>query len=107
MRQSIANIIQWILQSIGIRSIDKQFLFSYSLIAAFTSVVAIHLFLSFSNDAAGINTAGAQRMLSQKVAKEALLAGQGLGNKDAVQATITQFESAHHALLNGNLQQGI
>ena len=47
MRQSIANIIQWILQSIGIRSIDKQFLFSYCLIAAFTSVVAIHLFLSF------------------------------------------------------------
>ncbi len=107
MRQSIANIIQWILQSIGIRSIDKQFLFSYCLIAAFTSVVAIHLFLSFSNDAAGINTAGAQRMLSQKVAKEALLAGQGLGSKETVQATITQFEGAHHALLNGNAQQGI
>ncbi len=107
MRQSIANIIQWILQSIGIRSIDKQFLFSYCLIAAFTSVVAIHLFLSFSNDAAGINTAGAQRMLSQKVAKEALLAGQGLGSKETVQATMTQFEGAHHALLNGNAQQGI
>nr|WP_178087322.1 methyl-accepting chemotaxis protein [Pseudomonas sp. C27(2019)] len=107
MGQSIANSIQWILRSIGIRSIDKQFLFSYCLIAAFTSVVAIHLFLSFSNDAAGINTAGAQRMLSQKVAKEALLAGQGVGSKDIVQATITQFENAHNALLNGNAQQGI
>lgn len=107
MKQSIANIIQWILRSIGIRSIDKQFLFSYCLIAAFISVVAIHLFLSFSNDAASINTAGAQRMLSQKVAKEALLAGQGLGSKENVQATITQFESAHHALLSGNVQQGI
>lgn len=107
MRQSIANVIQWILQSIGIRSIDKQFLFSYSLIALFTSVVTIHLFLSFSNDAAAINTAGAQRMLSQKVAKEALLAGQGLGSNDAVQATITQFEGAHDALLNGNAQRGI
>ncbi len=107
MRQSIANVIQWILQSIGIRSIDKQFLFSYSLIALFTSVVTIHLFLSFSNDAAAINTAGAQRMLSQKVAKEALLAGQGVGSNDAVQATITQFEGAHDALLNGNAQRGI
>ena len=61
-------------------------------------MVAIHLFLSFSNDAAGINTAGAQRMLSQKVAKEALLAGQGLGSKDVVQATITQFESSCNSI---------
>lgn len=107
MRKSITNMIQWALHSIGIRSIDKQFLFSYSLIAFFTSVVAVHLFLSTSNDAAGINLAGAQRMLSQKVAKEALLAGQGLGNKDAVLATITQFENAHQSLLKGDPQLNI
>src|SRR5690606_31184645 len=107
MRDSISHLIQSILQGIGIRSIDKQFLFSYSLIAAFTSVIAIHLFLSLNNDAAGINVAGAQRMLSQKVAKEALLAGQGLGSKDDVLATITQFESAHQALLRGNQQLNI
>lgn len=107
MRDTISHVIQSILQGIGIRSIDKQFLFSYSLIAAFTSVVAIHLFLSLNNDAAGINVAGAQRMLSQKVAKEALLAGQGLGTKDNVLATITQFEGAHQALLNGNAQLNV
>lgn len=107
MRQSISKVIQWILQSIGINSLDKQFLLSYTLIAAFTSAVAIHLLLSFNNDAAGINTAGAQRMLSQKVAKEALLVSQGLGSKDNVLATIQQFEDAHHALLNGNPQQNI
>lgn len=107
MRESVSNIIQWILQGVGVRSIDKQFLLSYSLIAAFTSVVALHLLLSFGNDAAGINVAGAQRMLSQKVAKEALLAGQGLGSTDTVRATIAQFENAHHALLNGDAQQGI
>lgn len=70
MRQSISKVIQWILQSIGINSLDKQFLLSYTLIAAFTSAVAIHLLLSFNNDAAGINTAGAQRMLSQKLLKK-------------------------------------
>lgn len=107
MRQSISNTIQRCLQSIGIQSIDKQFLFSYTLIAVFTSAVAVHLFLSLSNDAAAINTAGAQRMLSQKVAKEALLASQGLGSKDTVHATIQQFEGAHKALLNGNPQQKI
>ena len=107
MRDSISYLIQSILQSIGIRSIDKQFLFSYSFTAAFTSVVAIHLFLSLNNDAAAINVAGAQRMLSQKVAKEALLAGQGLGSKEIVLTTITQFENAHRALLNGNPQLNI
>ena len=71
MRDTISHFIQAVLQGIGLRSIDKQFLFSYSLIAAFTPVVAIHLLLSLNNDAAGINMAGAQRMLSQKVAKEA------------------------------------
>lgn len=107
MRQGISNIIQSVLRGIGIRSIDKQFLFSYSLIAIFTSAVAIHLILSFGNDAADINVAGAQRMLSQKVAKEALLAGQGLGSKEGVQATITQFENAHQSLLKGNAQLGV
>lgn len=107
MRQSIAKAIQRVLQSIGIHSLDKQFLFSYTLIAAFTSAVAIHLFLSFNNDVAGINIAGAQRMLSQKVAKEALLVSQGLGSKDAVVATLQQFEEAHQALLHGNSQHNI
>lgn len=107
MRDAISHLIQAVLQGIGLRSIDKQFLFSYSLIAAFTPVVAIHLFLSLNNDAAGINMAGAQRMLSQKVAKEALLAGQGLGSKDEVLATIRQFENAHQALLRGNQQLNI
>ncbi len=107
MIKSISNLIQTILRGIGITSLDKQFLFSYSLIALFASVVAGHLLLSFSNDATGLNVAGAQRMLSQKAAKEALLAGQNLENKDTVMATIAQFEAAHRALLDGNKERSI
>ncbi|GAB4303755.1 MAG: nitrate chemoreceptor McpN [Thiohalomonadaceae bacterium] len=107
MRQLIAHIIQRMLSAIGIRSLDKQFLFSYTLIFVFAAVVAADLYFSFGNDAAGINVAGAQRMLSQRLAKEALLAGQGVESKDTVLATIKQFEDAHRALLEGNAERGI
>lgn len=107
MRATIADYIQIILRAIGIRSLDKQFLFSYSLIAIFASIVAAHLLFSFNDDATAINVAGAQRMLSQKAAKEALLAGSGLENRDNVQATMQLFENAHVALLNGNTERGI
>lgn len=107
MKKRISDLIQSILRGIGIRSLDKQFLFSYSLIALFTIVVAAHLLISHNNDATTINVAGAQRMLSQKAAKEALLAGAGLEDKAAVIATIQQFDNAHQALLNGNRERGI
>lgn len=107
MKKYISDLIQTILRGIGIRSLDKQFLFSYSLIALFASIVAAHLIISYSNDATTMNVAGAQRMLSQKAAKEALLAGAGLENKDNVIITIKQFDDAHQALLNGNKERGI
>lgn len=107
MRKFVSDLIQAILRAIGIRSLDKQFLFSYTLIAVFASIVAGHLLYSFNDDATTINVAGAQRMLSQKAAKEALLAGVGLDNKENVSATMRQFEQAHQALLHGNKERGI
>jgi methyl-accepting chemotaxis protein len=107
MRQLISHVIQQILRAIGVRTLDGQFLFSYSLIFIFAAAVAVSLYFSFSSDATGINVAGAQRMLSQKVAKEALLAGQGVESKDTVLATIRQFEDAHRALLEGEAGRGI
>ncbi len=107
MKKYISDVIQAILRGIGIRSLDKQFLFSYSLIAIFTVVVAAHLLISHSDDATSINVAGAQRMLSQKAAKEALLAGAGLEQKATVFATLKQFDDAHQALLAGNKERGM
>jgi methyl-accepting chemotaxis protein len=107
MRQLIAHLIQQALRAIGIRTLDRQYLMSYSLIFIFAAIVAASLYFSISTDATSINVAGAQRMLSQKVAKEALLAGQGVESKDTVLATIRQFEGAHRALLEGDAQRGM
>lgn len=108
MRQTIAHLIQAVLRSLGLRSLDKQYLFSYTLIFLFAASVTVSLYLSFNdNAAAAINVAGAQRMLSQKVAKETLLVGEGMEQNETVQATIGQFEAGLRALLEGNKERGI
>ncbi len=107
MRQIIARLIQTGLQTIGIRTFDGQFLFSYVLIFLFALTTAASLYLSMEADAGAINMAGAQRMLSQRVAKEALLAAQGVGDRAQVQKTAETFESAHKTLLDGDAKAGI
>ena len=107
MRLIISRIIVHMLKLIGLKTLDRQFFFSYSMIFIFAAFIAGSLYYSLGSDAAGINVAGAQRMLSQRVAKEALLAGQGVETQQTVEATIQQFERAHRALLNGDAQMGV
>lgn len=107
MRLIISRIIVHMLKLIGLKTLDRQFFFSYSMIFIFAAFIAGSLYYSLGSDAAGINVAGAQRMLSQRVAKEALLAGQGVEQRQTVEATIQQFERAHRALLDGDTQMGV
>lgn len=60
------------------------------------------------SDGKVINIAGAQRMLSQKMSKEALLVVDGdLSYKESLGATAKQFDEAQQDLLNGNKGKGI
>lgn len=102
MRQVIADMIQALLRAIGIKTIDKQYLFSYTLIFLFAAVVATSLYLSLGSDATDINIGGRQRMLIQKVAKEAMLVAQGVDTKDDVNGTIGLFERSQKGLLEGD-----
>jgi len=96
------KLIHSILASLGFKTVNAQFTLSYFLIAifAFSSTILMYLMMNSSADA--INTAGRQRMLSQRVAKEALLFTQNIEKKETVMKTIALFESSHHLLLNGN-----
>lgn len=107
MRASITHLIRWLLSLLGMRSINSQFLFSYALIflCALTSVVTIYL--SIGADSNAINVAGRQRMLSQRLAKEALLVGQQAEDRIVVEKTIELFESSHQALMKGDPAQNM
>src|SRR5690606_23943363 len=106
MTSTLANAIQTLLRGIGLRTINLQFFFSYSLIFLCAAITAGVLFLS-SKDAAQLDMAGAQRMLSQKMIKEALLAAQGVGNPGEVEKTVQRFETSHRLLLQGDAARGI
>jgi len=107
MRDLVAHLIGKGLRLIGIRTINGQFLFSYTLIFLFALASAVSLYMSLTTEASAINLAGRQRMLSQKVAKEALLVPQGVEEPEHVRATMALFEESHRRLLDGDPDKGI
>ena len=107
MKHIMSAVVQAILKSIGLKTLNAQFLFSYVMIFVFACVIAASLYLSLGSDATTINMAGSQRMLSQRVAKEALMVHGGVESKAAVEKTIARFESNQKALLEGDKSKGI
>jgi methyl-accepting chemotaxis protein len=102
----VSDTIQTVLRSMGLRTINAQFFFSYSLIFFCAALTAAVLFLSV-RDASQLDMAGAQRMLSQKMAKESLLVAQGLLPATMLEKTIQGFEQSHQVLRNGDLARGL
>lgn len=107
MSSLITNILTTILRALGLKTLDKQFLFSYALIFLLAATASVSLYMSMSVSPETINVAGAQRMLSQKMTKEALLLVQGVGEKAELDATLKSFASAHQDLLVGNRARNI
>ncbi len=104
MKESIAGVILGALRAIGFKSLNSQFLFSYILIFALAAISVAMLLVDANSDANAIDMAGRQRMLSQALAKEAILAGHQIESRDKVEQTIKLFEDSHNNLLNGNAE---
>ncbi|KFX69145.1 chemotaxis protein [Pseudomonas taeanensis MS-3] len=99
---SVTLLFDRLLRTVGLRTLNQQFLFSYALMFLLAVSASVALYLSMSVSPETINVAGAQRMLSQKMTKEALLLREGVIPKTTLDATIAQFEQAHRDLINGN-----
>ena len=79
-----------------------------------TALLVCLLGLSFGVQAADmgrvINLAGKQRMLTQKMSKEALLVAKGIdaeANKANLQGTVTLFDKTLKGLVNGDADLGL
>lgn len=107
MFTTFAKVIDTLLSAVGAKSLNAQFLLSYALIFLLAIASGVSLYLSMAIDPQTINIAGRQRMLSQKMAKEALLVAAQVENKSTLQKTMQLFESSHKDIINGNPSQGM
>ena len=107
MRNKIAYIIRLALAKIGAKSINAQFILSYAIIFVCATVTVFSLFQTMGQSATDINVAGRQRMLSQRIAKEAILVAQQIEDRVVLQQTMDLFERSHHMLMNGDKEQGV
>jgi len=100
-------ILKRLLNSIGFRNIRYQLiLLNTILILSGFSAIGI-IYSGMEADAATINIAGRQRMLSQRAAKEALLVYFAQQQPNTVKQTTALFEESHQMLLSGDTIQGI
>jgi len=101
------NALQRLLQLLGFKSIRKQLLLlNIILVLSGFSAMGI-VYYGVQADATTINTAGRQRMLSQRVAKEALLVHFGQQQVSTVGQTIALFEESSQMLLSGDADKGV
>ncbi|WCE32599.1 methyl-accepting chemotaxis protein [Vibrio sp. SCSIO 43137] len=100
-------LVRRVLQLLGLRNIQSQLLLLIMVLFASGLIAMSIIYFGMQADATTINTAGKQRMLSQRVAKEALFIRSGYGNEAAVENSMDQFESAMQWLINGDKSREI
>ena len=107
MYSSLATAIDNMLRLAGCKTINRQFMLSYALIFVLAAVSAVALYMSMAINPQTINEAGRQRMLSQRMAKEAMLVASGIEQKAALEKTIALFEKSHQRIVNGDSASGM
>lgn len=107
MRNQLAFALNGVVRSFGIRTIEGQFTLSFFMIIALAMACLGTMEFALSNSADTINMAGRQRMLSQKIAKEAAMVVAGVQDSRDLRETINLFETSHNNLTKGNKELGI
>lgn len=102
MYLTLSNVAQNVLRFFGFKTVKSQFTLSYFLIFLLTAISGFSLYVSMDINPQTINMAGKQRMLSQKIAKEALLVASGVEDKAQLDKTVSLFETSHYQILNGD-----
>jgi methyl-accepting chemotaxis protein len=107
MKNGMAQLIDSILSGLGCRTLNQQFLLSYAIIFLLAAMSGVSLYMSMAIDPNTINVAGRQRMLSQRIAKEAMLVEAKIEQRAVLEKTIKLFERSHNAIVAGDSAQNM
>ena len=107
MYSRFASGIDQVLRLLGAKTLNAQFMLSYALIFMLAAAAAISLYMSMAINPETINTAGRQRMLSQRIAKEAMLVAANIEQQSALTKTVELFERSHRMILDGDEARGM
>lgn len=107
MGEKLVQAINTAFCAIGIKSMEAQYFISYVLIIVCGLVLMGAQYMIMGIDATKIDIAGRKRMLSQRLAKAALLTAQKVESREVMKKTIDLFESSHLKLLNGDSETGM
>jgi methyl-accepting chemotaxis protein len=92
---------------IGLRTKLLSFVAAAGLLNAAGNLILFWSIASNRADALVMNLAGAQRMLSQRMTKEALLLAGGLAYSDKLRASRNRFEKVLEGLIDGDAELGL
>ncbi|GAA3722120.1 nitrate chemoreceptor McpN [Oceanisphaera sediminis] len=107
MKGSMAKTMDNILRAVGCKTINRQFMLSYALIFLLAVAAAVSLYMSMAINPETINAAGRQRMLSQRMAKEAMLVAAKVEQQEVLKKTINLFEQSHLRIVQGDAAAGM
>ena len=107
MKNKLATFVNGVFGTLGIKSLEAQFMASFLIISLCGATLMTSQYFSMAIDASIIDIAGRQRMLSQRMAKEALLIHNDLGERAALVKTIKLFDDSHQLLLKGDKAKGL
>ena len=106
MHRLIGTVIERTLYAVGIKRIRTQLLTLNILLVGFGLLAIVSIYMGQANDASVINEAGRQRMLSQRMAKKAVMVAQGIERPAVVEQTMETFERTLRRLQQGERAAG-
>ncbi|GGO78228.1 chemotaxis transducer [Marinobacterium nitratireducens] len=107
MHQGFGRVVERALRLLGCHTLRRQFLLSYVLMLVLATASSLALYLSMAINPQSIDIAGRQRMLSQRMAKEAMLVAAGIEQRSTLDTTMELFARSHRDLLDGNAALGM
>jgi len=102
MRESIARLIQALFRMVGLRTLDRQFLASYAVLAGIAVLGLIFTSFGLRGEPSTVNLAQRQLNLVETLTGDLLLMREGMGDVQRLKEADARYNRWQNSLLEGN-----